>query len=131
MLIKKYNCTYKHDVCIKLTNKDNENNGTIGKQKINHAPLVLFGSLPNTVATQLTTELKHPDVKYLFDMIDFNNFLKIPPDRADHNNCYDWCDKYSGKQFRDKQNDDHPSTEQHLEFTNRIIIPYLKEKAMI
>ena len=87
--------------------------------------------LPYVNHKELTTELKHPDVKYLFDMIDFNNFLKITPDRADHNNCYDWCDKYSGKQFRDKENDDHPSTEQHLEFTNRIIIPYLKEKAMI
>lgn len=39
-------------------------NSNLGKidQKIKHPPLVLFGSLPNTVATQLTNELKRQGI---------------------------------------------------------------------
>jgi light-independent protochlorophyllide reductase subunit N len=37
-------------------------NASTKDQKTKHPPLVLFGSLPNTVATQLTTELKHQGI---------------------------------------------------------------------
>ena len=37
-------------------------NASIKDKKTKHPPLVLFGSLPNTVATQLTTELKHQGI---------------------------------------------------------------------
>ena len=42
--------------------KSNLNTEDVIKQKTSHPPLVLFGSLPNTVATQLTTELKRQGI---------------------------------------------------------------------
>jgi len=48
-----------------LNSPESQNDGNFQldtNQKINHPPLVLFGSLPNTVATQLTNELKRQGI---------------------------------------------------------------------
>jgi light-independent protochlorophyllide reductase subunit N len=46
------------------TSNSSISNSNLGKmdQKFKHPPLVLFGSLPNTVATQLTNELKRQGI---------------------------------------------------------------------
>ena len=49
------NDTYFSD---KTTNNVFSQKASLGKEKTNHPPLVLFGSLPSTVTTQLTLELE-------------------------------------------------------------------------
>jgi hypothetical protein len=59
----------------------------------------------------------HSDIRYLYNQIDFSNFLNV-------NNCLDWARDESGFDFA-RPPDPHPSTEQHKAFTERIIIPHL------
>jgi hypothetical protein len=62
----------------------------------------------------------HPDVKYLYDLIDFDNWI-------DAEDCQTWVMKYSNLLFP-KENDPHPSYEQHKIYTENVIIPFLKRK---
>jgi hypothetical protein len=61
-----------------------------------------------------------PDIKYLYDMIDKDYWLPI-------DNLASWAKNVSKFDFRDPP-DPHPSTEQHIDFTNQIILPFLKNK---
>jgi len=58
--------------------------------------------------------LKDPEVKYLYDMIDFKEFLPVSSEAS-------WL----------KEIDGHPTTEQHEAFTKDVIIPYLQLKGYI
>lgn len=64
----------------------------------------------------------HIDVKFLYDMVDFNEFLPIK-------NMFDWCKNESG--LRHRPNDDHPTSQMSKKFTLEVIIPYLKKKGYI
>jgi hypothetical protein len=62
------------------------------------------------------------EVKYLHDQIDFEQFLPVTGE-------YEWCRDYSGVDFTD--NDKHPTSIQHAEFTQKVIIPFLQNKNYI
>lgn len=76
---------------------------------------------PDTFPT--STELENPDLKFLYDLIDFDNFLRVESchDFAMHQSKYDYA----------RWPDQHPSSEQHRDFTNQFILPYLLEKSYI
>lgn len=65
----------------------------------------------------------HPDLKSLYEQIDFDNFLPIK-------GIYEWCRDYSNLSFL-SPGDFHPSPEQHKLFTEQVILPFLKEKEYI
>jgi hypothetical protein len=60
-------------------------------------------------------------VKHLYDQIDFEYFLPAVIGE------YEWCRDHSGLPFP-RHNDNHPGSNQHLEFTKQVILPFLKEK---
>lgn len=65
-------------------------------------------------------DVYHPDIKYLYDMIDKDYWLPIK-------HLGDWATNVSKFDYRDP-NDPHPSTEQHIDFTKQIILPFLEKK---
>lgn len=67
--------------------------------------------------------LDHPEIRYLYDMIDQTKFLPV-------DGIHEWCRDYSGLEFPLK-GDNHPSGEQHNLFTKKVIIPFLKDKKYI
>ena len=67
--------------------------------------------------------LYHPELKYLYNMIDRSKFLPVE-------GVYEWCRDYSDLEFPVKD-DKHPSTEQHSLFNEQVIIPFLKEQNYI
>jgi len=66
---------------------------------------------------------EHPESKYLYNMVDKNNFLPVAGE-------YEWCRDFSSHPFPNN-NDPHPGTDQHKEFTEKVILPFLKEKRYI
>ena len=72
--------------------------------------------LPEIVST-------HNDTKYLYRMIDFDQFLPVSGE-------YEWCRDCSGLPFP-TATDPHPSVLQHQAFTYHVILPYLKERNII
>jgi hypothetical protein len=71
----------------------------------------------------LPQELENPDLKFLYDLIDFDNFLKVQS-----------CDHFAkniSKYDYARWPDEHPSSEQHRDFTNQFILPHLVEKNYI
>ena len=66
---------------------------------------------------------QHPDIKYLYDLIDFDNFLNCSSE-------YEWCAKYQDPKTWGV-NDHHPDTPQHKAFAEQVIIPHLKKKGWI
>ena len=67
--------------------------------------------------------LNHPELLYLYNMIDHSKFLPVE-------GIYEWCRDFSGLEFPTK-GDLHPSSEHHGLFTQEVIIPFLKEKNYI
>jgi hypothetical protein len=67
--------------------------------------------------------VNHPECKYLYDMIDMDKFLPIKGE-------YEWCKEKGSLPFPNL-NDPHPGTGQHGEFTEKVILPFLKEKGYI
>ena len=71
--------------------------------------------------------LNNPEINYLYNEIDKNHWLPI-------NNLQDWVTNVSKFKHRDINpdtglpRDPHPSTEQHKDFVNQIILPFLLEK---
>jgi|TARA_R110000782_G_scaffold54044_1_gene114488 hypothetical protein len=61
-----------------------------------------------------------PEINYLYDAIDRNYFLPIK-------NLGQWAKEVSIHEFA-REKDPHPSTEQHKDFTQQIILPFLLEK---
>jgi hypothetical protein len=60
-------------------------------------------------------------VEYLYNQIDHLKFLPVGGE-------YEWCRDCSGLPIPGAdRNDLHPSTEQHSEFTHRVIMPFLKD----
>ena len=64
-----------------------------------------------------------PNVKYLYDQIDFDQFLPISGE-------YEWCRDHSGLEFP-VPGDKHPSSQQHKLFAEQVILPFLKHKDYI
>ena len=65
----------------------------------------------------------HPEVKYLYDLIDFNQFLPIKGE-------YEWCRDFSEFSFPDPA-DMHPGSKQHEDFVNKVVSPWLESKGYI
>lgn len=70
----------------------------------------------------LNSDLLNPDIRYLHQEIDFDNFV---PAKGE----YEWCLANTDIPF--KENDNHPSPEQHKMFTDQVIIPHLQAKGYI
>jgi hypothetical protein len=64
----------------------------------------------------------HPETKYLYDQIDFDQFLPVDGE-------FEWCRDCSGLVF--SKNDNHPTSAQHAEFTQKVIVPFLQHKNYI
>jgi hypothetical protein len=60
--------------------------------------------------------LQNPECRHLTEMIDWTSFL---PCKGEH----EWCRDNSAYSF--KPNDDHPTSEMHSEFVDRVIMPWL------
>ncbi len=73
------------------------------------------------------SHLTNPEINYLYKEIDKNYWLPIK-------NLQDWVLNVSKFKHRDlnpengRPRDPHPSTEQHKDFTEQIIVPFLLEK---
>jgi hypothetical protein len=65
----------------------------------------------------------HPDVKYLYDQIDFNNFLPVE-------NMEWWIRNESGIPYIDIR-DNHPIDEMSSDFCDKIIIPHIKSRGYV
>lgn len=70
--------------------------------------------------TEVLGDSNTDENNHLHEMIDFTQWLPI-------DGCYEWCRDHSGLPMP-TPSDNHPSSEQHGIFTDRIIIPFLKEK---
>jgi hypothetical protein len=77
----------------------------------------------STYTNEVFQKNTHTDIKYLYEQIDFDQFLSADGE-------YEWCRDYSGLEFPLK-GDNHPSSEQHRLFTEQVILPFLKEKEYI
>lgn len=69
--------------------------------------------------TNEVLDTEYPAVPYLNRMIDKDLW-------ATEQGCYEWCVKNTGIPF--PKNDNHPSTEQHKIFTDKVIMSYLRGK---
>jgi hypothetical protein len=81
--------------------------------------------------------LNHPDIKYLYDMIDFDYFLPV---KSEWNWCCDFQDpKTWYLEFKDHPtlswmldgSNPHPNTLQHKAFADKVIMPFLESKGWI
>jgi hypothetical protein len=72
----------------------------------------------STYTNEVFQKNTHPDIKHLYEQIDFDQFLPVSGE-------YEWCRDYSGMEFPIK-GDKHPSSEQHRLFTEQVILPFLK-----
>lgn len=87
--------------------------------------LFSWQSLPLKNEVQELEIINHPDIKYLYELIDQNNFLPI-------NNMSDYLiqtGRYPNYGF--PGTNIHPDTEQHKFFTDNVIFPHLKSKGYI
>lgn len=70
----------------------------------------------------------HPSLRYLNDLIDWSHFLPVK-------SCIEWCVSESGlpglNDSRFSLYARHPSEQQHNAFSERVIIPHLKNKGYI
>lgn len=64
--------------------------------------------------------INHPEVKYLYEMLDFDQFLPVSGE-------YEWCEE----NFSSKSLDTHPSSKQHEAFVDKVIWPWLMSKNLI
>ena len=62
-------------------------------------------------------------LRWMYEQIDFNKFVG-------DQGCYEWCRDHSGLEFP-VPGDNHPSTEQHEAYAQKVIIPYLVENNLI
>lgn len=70
--------------------------------------------------------LEHPDIKYLYEAIDFTEWLNVESE-------WDWCAKYQDPSTWDDLpvSFKHPNTKQHRAFAEHVIIPHLQKKGYI
>jgi hypothetical protein len=64
---------------------------------------------------------QHIDTQYLYDQIDFDQFLGVVGE-------FEWVKERSGIGFKNSSDGLHPSPEQHRAFTEQIVIPFLHSK---
>ena len=69
-----------------------------------------------------TSEVMSEQLSYLNKMIDKDLW-------ATEQGCYQWCVENTDIPF--PKNDNHPSTEQHKIFTDKVIMPYLRGKKYV
>jgi hypothetical protein len=65
---------------------------------------------------------EHEEIKYLYEMIDFEKFIPI-------NGCYEWLIKNYPDIGFDKEinkHTSHPNKKGHTLFSNELIIPFIK-----
>jgi hypothetical protein len=73
--------------------------------------------------------VSNPEVKYLYDMIDFTKFLPV-------SGCHEWVKKhYEFDGGFNPPNDNgvvgmHPTEFGHKKFTEQVIVPFIKERLM-
>ena len=70
------------------------------------------------VLPDMLSDNKH--TKHLYEQIDLDQFLPAGGE-------YEWCKNYSGLAFS-ADDDSHPTAEQHKLFTEKVIIPFCKDK---
>ena len=76
---------------------------------------------PETYTREIDSQhLTDPEINYLYKAIDKDYFLPIK-------NLGHWAEEVSIHEFI-REGDPHPSTEQHKDFTEQIIFPFLLEK---
>lgn len=71
----------------------------------------------------LDESIAHPEVKYLYDLVDFKNFLPVKGE-------YEWCRDSSKFEFPDPT-DLHPGSNQHKDFTETVIYPWMLSNDML
>lgn len=69
-------------------------------------------------------DIEHNDLKHLYELIDFDNFLDVGSE-------YEWCAKYKDPSLWNPIHNVHPDTELHKAFTDHVIIPHLRKKGYI
>jgi hypothetical protein len=67
--------------------------------------------------------LNHLEVEYLYKQINFDTFLPVIGE-------FEWCRDFSNFEFPMK-GDHHPGSDQHNEFSEQVIIPFLQKKQYI
>jgi|694.fasta_scaffold05766_14 hypothetical protein len=90
-----------------------------------------FMSIFNEAGLPEESMMKHPNVKHLYDMIDWSNFLPVKT-------CWDWClnsgfaclpehlRNHSNLEVRYRAT--HPSREQFKGFAEQIVLPHINAK---
>ena len=69
--------------------------------------------------------MNHPEVKYLYDMVNFDTFLPI-------RGFFEWNkDHYPIQGFNDLRFDLHPNEFGNIKFTDEVIIPHLIKNKII
>lgn len=71
--------------------------------------------------------IKNPNVSYLHDMVNWNNWLPVVGE-------YEWCRDNTDFKFKDSERNHpvkHPTNPMHEAFTHQVIIPFLKERNII
>lgn len=71
-------------------------------------------------------DTSHKDIKYLYDLIDFENFLDVDSE-------WEWCSRFEDPKTWDDLGHmhPHPHTKQHKAFADQVIIPHLKKKGWL
>jgi hypothetical protein len=71
--------------------------------------------------------IKNPNVSYLHNMINWNNWLPVVGE-------YEWCRDNTDLKFRENErghSPKHPTPAMHEAFTHQVIIPFLNERNII
>lgn len=69
--------------------------------------------------------INHPEVRYLYDMIDFSKFLPV-------RGFFEWNkENYIEEGFDDLKTDQHPNEFGNIKFTEEVIIPHLTKNSII
>lgn len=86
--------------------------------------MTTYMSSPNVLPNK--NIINHSDIKYLYDMIDFDNFLNVDSE-------YDWCKRFQDESTWDNLNVEHkhPNTLQHKAFAEQVILPHLQNKGWL
>ena len=87
---------------------------------VHHNELFNLGSDREMELEEISIKDTHPEVNYLYKMIDKDTFLPV-------RHMHDWVNNVSEHDFPHK-GDPHPDSEQHKDFVDQIILPFILEK---
>ena len=68
--------------------------------------------------------LHKPDIKYLYELIDFSKFLNI-------GGCCEWVKEHYPDRGFNRDIDIHPTEFGHKKFVERVVIPYIDKTKLI